>query len=133
MAARHGTRRRYNEGCHCEDCTAANNVYQQEYRQRRVGPMLTPVTPPLCDPGPVESGVAEEIDGLASQARPGLAQVALALARIMDNPNATNQQPTAAKVLTALLDKLRSGSALGGRRSLAVVRAMSNNGPDTSG
>lgn len=130
---RHGTRRCYNEGCHCEDCTAANNAYQQEYRQRQVNPVLAPVTPPLSDPGPVESGLAEEIDGLASEARPGLAQAALALARILDNPKAINQQPAAAKVLSVLLEKLRSASARGHRGGLALVRTMTDKGGTPSG
>jgi hypothetical protein len=39
----------------------------------------------VADPGPVESGSRAEIAGL-DEDRPGLAQVALALARIMDNP-----------------------------------------------
>ena len=55
-----------------------------------------------------------EIDGLAAQARPGLAQVALAVARVLDNPRAVNQH-AAAKVLSVLLDKLRSVSARGRR------------------
>jgi hypothetical protein len=49
-----------------------------------------------------------EIDGLAAQARPGLAQVALAVARVLDSPRAVNQHAAAAKVLSVLLDKLRS-------------------------
>jgi hypothetical protein len=46
MAARHGAQRRYNEGCHCGDCTAANTAYQQEYRQRltAVTALSVPVT-----------------------------------------------------------------------------------------
>lgn len=78
-------------------------------------------------PGPVELGVAEEIDGLASAAHPGLAQAALALARILDNPKAVNQQPAAAKVLAMLLTQLRSVSARGRRGGLAVVRTMTEN------
>jgi hypothetical protein len=48
MAPRHGTRRRYNEGCRCKDCTADNTAYQQEYRHRPTAVVLrsTPVTPP---------------------------------------------------------------------------------------
>jgi hypothetical protein len=129
MAARHGTRRRYTEGCRCDDCRDAQRLYQQRYRERRAGGAtpVTNVTPdPEPGPGRVELGVAEEIDGLASQARPGLAQAALALARILDNPRAINQQPAAAKVLGALLDKLRSASARGRRASLAVVPEMTN-------
>jgi hypothetical protein len=99
MAAKHGTRRRYNDGCHCDACTAANNAYLQEYRQRRAdgGPirpsnmatLSSPVTPQPPNAGPVKFGVEAEIAGLA-EARPGLAQVALALARILDNPKATD-------------------------------------------
>jgi hypothetical protein len=81
--------------------------------------------PEPSGPGPVELAVAEEIDGLASEARPGLVQAALAVARILDNPKAINQQPAAAKVLVSLLEKLRSASARGRQGRLAVVRAMS--------
>jgi hypothetical protein len=132
MAARHGTRPGYNDGCRCDDCKGAQRLYQQGYRHRRAngGPAPvaspSPAAPPApLGPGPVESGVEAEIGGLASEARPGLAQAALALARIMDNPKAVNQQPAAAKVLGALLDKLRSAPASGRRGRLAVVRSMS--------
>jgi hypothetical protein len=128
MAARHGTRRRYNDGCRCEDCTAANTTYQQKYRQRptAVVSLPAPVTPPN-GPGPVESGVEAEIADLA-EVRPGLAQIALALARTMDNPRAVYSHAPAAKVLVALLDKLRSASALGRRGGLALVRTMTEKG-----
>jgi hypothetical protein len=101
MAGRHGTRRRYNEGCRCDDCRAANTSYAQRYRQRPTAlvPLSAPpVTPQPLEPGPVESGVQAEISDLAAGVRPGLAQAALALARILDNPRAVNQQPAAAKV-----------------------------------
>lgn len=52
--------------------------------------------------------------------------MAPALARILDNPKAINQQPAAAKVLAALLEKLLSASARGRRGGLAVVREMTN-------
>jgi hypothetical protein len=125
MPARHGTRRRYNEGCHCNECTAANTAYQQRYRQRpaEITSLPEPVTPQPAEPGPVEAGVKAEIEGL-SEARPGLAQTALALARIMDSPKSVNQQPAAAKVLGTLLDKLRSASAQRRRGGLALVRTM---------
>jgi hypothetical protein len=63
-----------------------------------------------------------------ADARPGLAQVALALARILDNPKAVSSQPAAAKVLAALLEKLRSEFARGRRGKLALVRQMSDKG-----
>jgi hypothetical protein len=78
-------------------------------------------------PGPVESGVEAELAGL-SDARPGLTQIALSPARIMDSPKAVNQQPAAAKVLTTVLDKLRSTSARGRRGGLSVVRTMTEKG-----
>jgi hypothetical protein len=70
----------------------------------------------------------EEISGLTSEARPGLAQTALALTRIFYNPRTVNQQPAAAKVLATLLDKLRSASARGRRGHLTVVRTMTEKG-----
>ena len=79
-------------------------------------------------PGPVESAVKDEIGGLAAEARPGLAQVALCMARLLDNPKALNQQPAAAKVLTSLLDKLASASARRPRGGLALVRTMTEKG-----
>src|ERR1700761_6905224 len=127
MAARHGTRRGYGEGCRCGDCKDAQRLYQRRYRERRALRNVTPVSPDEVAtefPGPVEAAVNDEIGGLAADARPGLAQTALALARIMDNPKAVNQQPAAAKVLAALLEKLHSASARGRRGSLSVVRSM---------
>jgi hypothetical protein len=50
------------------------------------------------------------------------------MARLLDNPKATNQQPAAAKVLATLLDKLRSASARGRRGRLASVRTMTQKG-----
>jgi hypothetical protein len=132
MAAKHGTRHRYNDGCRCDDCTAANAAYQQQYRERPVVvPLSAPVTPQTFEPGPVEAAVEAEIAGLA-EARPGLSQAALAMARVLDNPKAVSSQPPAAKVLATLLDKLHSASALGRRGGLARVRAMTS-GDDTAG
>jgi hypothetical protein len=79
-------------------------------------------------PGHVESAVKDEIGGFASEAGPGLAQVALCTARILDNPKAVNQQPVAAKVLVSLLDKLRSASAQNRRGRLAMVRTQTEKG-----
>ena len=88
---------------------------------------VTNVTTALAGPGPVESGVQAEIGGSAAEARPGLAQMALAMARILDS-TAVNQQPAAAKVLASLLDKLHQAGTLGRRGHLATVRAMTDKG-----
>jgi hypothetical protein len=50
------------------------------------------------------------------------------MARILDNPRAVSSQPAAAKVLAALLDKLRQSAAPGRRGHLAVVQTMTKKG-----
>ena len=123
MGARHGTRRGYTDGCRCDDCKDAQRLYQQRYRERSLSP-VTNVTGDLAEPGPVESAVKDEIGGLAAEARPGLAQIALALARIMDNPRAVGQQPAAARQLVAILGMLSKSTQRRGK--LAVVKSMTN-------
>jgi hypothetical protein len=78
-------------------------------------------------PGPVEAGVQVEIHGVAD-ARPGLAQVASAMARLLDDPKAKNQAPAAAKALVSVLDKLCATSARQRRGGLSVVRSMTKEG-----
>jgi hypothetical protein len=46
----------------------------------------------------------------------------------LDNPKAVNQQPPAAKVLAAVLDKLSSAQAQIRRGRLAVVRTLTEQG-----
>lgn len=138
----HGTRSRYLAGCRCDDCTAAQRLYQRRYRERKASGETRPCSAPVvvaelpqgvrnrtpeqnCSPGPVELAVQEEINGVASAGlRPGLVQVALAMARLLDSPRVPSAQPAAAKVLVTVLDSLRKGSARGRHGGLAVVRAM---------
>jgi hypothetical protein len=78
-------------------------------------------------PGPVELAVESELAGLAAaRERPGLAQVALSLARLMDGPAVTSK-PAAAKQLMEILGTLAKGGAQG-RRKLAVVKQMTEKG-----
>ena len=74
--------------------------------------LSTSVTPQPDGLGPVEAGVEAEIAEL-SEARPCIADAALAMARVLDNPRAVSSRPAAAKVLTVLLDRLGSASARG--------------------
>jgi hypothetical protein len=53
-----------------------------------------------------------------------VAAVALAMARLLDDPKAKNQAPAAAKVLVSVLDKLCATSARQRRGGLSVVREM---------
>lgn len=134
MAAKHGTRRCYIDGCRCDPCTEANRIYKREYRQRRaagVAPRpgvpiasVTVIQPETRGAGPVESAVELEIEGLVqAEVRPGLTAAALALARLLDDPKAVNQKPAAAGKLAELLDKLHKGADARKSR-LASVRAM---------
>jgi hypothetical protein len=75
----------------------------------------------------VEKAVQAEIGGLAIT-RPSLAAIALAMARILDNPKARSAQPSAAKVLVSVLDTLHKESAQARRGNLAVVREMTEKG-----
>src|SRR5262249_6861584 len=86
MAAKHGARHRYNDGCRCGECKGANAAYRRALRQRRAeaaptGPATVvslPSNPGYGRPsvtGPVEAAVEAEIADLA-EARPGMAQVA---------------------------------------------------------
>jgi hypothetical protein len=120
--ARHGTRRCYVNGCRCDDCTESNRAY---FRQRRASHMGADL--PASEPGPVESGVAAELECLTVE-RPGVAQTALALARVLDSPRAVSSHAPAARVLITLLDKLRQASAPSRRGHLASVRTMSKKG-----
>jgi hypothetical protein len=127
ITARHGTRRSYNDGCRCDDCRDAQRLYQQRYREQALSP-ITKVTPARAVPGPVEAGVQAEIGGIATQARQGLAAMALSLAQLMDDPRAVNQKSAAAKVLTSLLEKLHEVGARGRHGHLAAVRTMTRRG-----
>ncbi|MBO0676804.1 hypothetical protein JRC04_04945 [Mycolicibacterium sp. S2-37] len=67
----------------------------------------------------------DELEGVPQAiARPGMYQIALTLARLLDNTVAVAQHPGAAKNLAEILATLRKGSEKKGR--LASVRQMTN-------
>jgi hypothetical protein len=122
MAAKHGTRRCYLDGCRCDPCSEVNATYQREYRLRKKQPPGTaPETVtalpgasvgPVNQVGAAERAVLEELVTLTSaDTRKGAAEAALALARILDNPKAINNHVQAAKALPVVLEDLRKGSA----------------------
>jgi hypothetical protein len=43
----HGTRRRYQLGCRCHDCTEDNNRYMRAYRAGACGTRAAPVVEPV--------------------------------------------------------------------------------------
>ena len=110
MAAKHGTQSRYTQGCRCVGCVEAHKLYQRDYRrQRKASGAVTPRASVI-----VESAQVQE--------RPGLAQTALTLARILDNPRAVSSQPAAARQLVAILSMLSRRSHR--RAKLEVVKSM---------
>jgi hypothetical protein len=137
MSANHGTHSRYAQGCRCDDCREGHRLKAREYSQRKAAGQVKPDPSPDLDEGKeiislpsqgrVEAAVEAEI-GAVSDTRPGLAAVALALARLMDDPTAKNQAPAAAKVLVSVLDKLCATSARQRRGNLKLVRTMTENG-----
>lgn len=132
MTISHGTDRRYSDGCRCEECREAHKLKAREYRDRKrrglTRPdLLTAVLSMDVSAGPVELAVESELAGLVAAAqRPGLVQVALALARLMDGPAVTSK-PAAAKQLTEILTALAKGGAQR-RQKLAVVKQMTDKG-----
>lgn len=116
----HG-RSKYNDGCRCDVCCEAEAVYQ---RTRRTGEEI-PVTD-SCErvAGVNEVAVQAEIEGLAlAVSRPGIAQAALTMARVLDNRLAVAQHPQAANRLAELLAMLhKGGDARAGR--LASVKKL---------
>lgn len=134
MPANHGTNSRYAQGCRCDACREGHRLKAREYSQRKSPGQLVNSLPPSANaahvmllPGPVESGVQAEIGGVAD-ARPGLAAVALAMARLLDDPAARNQAPAAAKTLVSVLDALGKVAAPRRRSHLAMVREMTVKG-----
>ena len=120
--ANHGTPSRYSQGCRCADCTEAHRLRAIDYRTRKEESEPEPTAP-----GQVEKAVQAEIGGLAVS-RPSLAAIALAMARISDNPRTKSTQPPAAKVLASVLDTLHKGSAQTRRGNLTLVKSMTEKG-----
>ncbi|VBA60293.1 hypothetical protein [Mycobacterium attenuatum] len=118
----HG-RSRYRRGCRCDVCRQANREYQRGHRAKQLQAVPAPASDSTGVVTPVVDAVQAEIDAspIAGQ-RPGLAAIALAMARILDNPHAIPQQPAAAARLVELLGKLSKGTQP--RARLAAVQKM---------
>ena len=115
---KHGSLRAYNSGCRCDACRGRNAEYR---RQRRANPDISAGQ----RPGPVELAVIQEI-GLAAEERPAVAAAAVALGRLLDNPRAIGQHPSAARVLSSLLNQLHKVGAPRRRSHLAMVKQMTD-------
>lgn len=131
---KHGTNTSYIAGCRCAQCKDAHATRARQYRLRKTNgevipqfrydePQESTPLPAETPPGQVEKAVEAELSGLAVS-RPALAAIALAMARILDNPRAKSTQAPAAKVLVNVLEALHKSSAQERRGNLAVVKSM---------
>lgn len=131
----HGTRSCYSRGCRQPECVAAQREYNANLRKRKsnnettrapVRALPTPTPPQQPSTGAtVEEAVRAEIDGLSTaSSRPGLVAVALAHARVLDDPVAISQHASNGHRLAEALEKLRKGSESQVGR-LAAVRQIS--------
>ena len=120
----HG-RTRYNAGCRCGVCKQANRDHQRRRRAKR----LTAVPPAegsdqleFIDGRVTEAVRAQLAQTTAAQDRPGLAAIALVLAKGLDRDDAVPQHAALAHRLTMILTTLSKSSTRRGR--LAAVRDM---------
>lgn len=111
-------RTRYNQGCRCELCRAAQREYD---RDRRAGKTAKPAPQPTTTKGgaklktteteskipykeSVTAAVKAELETyVGADTRPALAAMALTLARVLDTPSALPQHAAAVGKLEALL------------------------------
>lgn len=126
IAERPHGRSRYNAGCRCGECRTANRDHARRRRAKRLQPVPPPAAeglpvPELSD-GAVTAAVRAQIECLGGAERPGLAAVAVALARVLDNPTAVPQHPSAAHRLSEVLDRLGKSQPRRGR--LSAVRGL---------
>lgn len=140
--AEHGERQCYADGCRCALCRQAQSRYRQEHKARQMGVVsefpkagrkpktaaeAAVVAAQDAVPGVAgwnEQQVLAELATLTSaETRKGAAASAIALAKILDNPNAVTSWVSAAKALPVILEELRKGSARK-RGRLASVQQM---------
>ncbi len=125
----HG-RSRYNAGCRCGECRAANREHSRRRRSKQhLKPLPTPAPakgsqqPEFAEDGRVTEAVRAQLaDTAAAQERPGLYAVAVRLAQLLDNPDAVPQYASAAHRLTEILGRLSKDTQRRGK--LAAVRAL---------
>jgi hypothetical protein len=101
-------RARYRKGCRCDACREANRLYQREHRARnRTVATVTALPIPETVIESVVVAVNVEIDRMkVREERPADVAMALACARILDNPSALPQHAAMISKLDGLLTKL---------------------------
>ena len=132
MPLSHG-RSRYNRGCRCGICRAANRDHTRRRRSKHLAAVPRgedAVQPPaeFID-GPVTEAVRAQLAQTdAARERPGLYAIAIRLAQLLDREDCVPQYAAAAHRLTEVLGTLSKSSARRGR--LATVRDMTSRNVD---
>lgn len=143
--AEHGTRQCYADGCRLPECRAAQAQYRREHKARQLGVVtdfpkagrkpktaaeqsvavaVQAVPASRGEVGRNEQATMDELATLTStETRKSIAQAALTMARLLDNPNAVGQWKGAASELRAIMSDLRQGSSKRAGR-LASVQSM---------
>lgn len=109
MTARHGSATSYKDGCRCGDCRKANRERIRAYRAAKRGDPAPVDLPVDVGEGTVTDAVRRDLAGLqVAVERPADAAVALAMARLLDDPSAGPQHPSAAARLVDIMARLRA-------------------------
>ncbi len=109
MTARHGSATSYKDGCRCGECRKANRERIRTYRAANRGES-TPVDLAVeLGEGSVVDAVRRDLAALqVAVERPADAAVCLAMARLLDDPSAGPQHPSAAARLVDVMARLRA-------------------------
>lgn len=118
MALEHG-RARYQRGCRCNVCKAAEAAHKRRWRASKRAAEI----PDEIAEGPVCAGVRGELASTADT-RPGRFALALSMALVLDNAP-PRLHPPASRVLTRILDRAAAESKPAPSR-LAALRALTD-------
>ena len=121
----HG-RSRYNAGCRCGECRAANREHSRRRRSKRltaVPPAEGSQPPEFADGAVTEAVRAQLAETAVALERPGLVAIAIRLAQLLDNQAAIPQHAAAAHRLTETLTTLSKTSTRRGRGSASASGA----------
>ncbi len=112
MTAAHGSATGYKNGCRCGECRRANRERVRTYRAAKRGEPAPVDLPVEVGEGSVTDAVRRDLAALqVAVERPADAAVALAMARLLDDPSAGPQHPSAAARLVDVMARLRADAS----------------------
>ncbi len=109
MTAAHGSATGYKNRCRCGECRRANRERVRTYRAAKRGEPAPVDLPVEVGEGTVVDAVRQDLAALQVAAeRPADCAVVLAMARLLDDPSAGPQHPSAAARLVDVMARLRA-------------------------